>query len=204
MNEIIHVPFVPIKIVDLSPLVDCSHLLSTVEQLNFLDPPGRLSRSQSRRLHLDLKFKPIVDVVQQEVKKYICQCFDFHLFERVAVKSMWAVRSYQGNVFEEHTHSMSVVSGSIFVSDTPDNTNLSFSGPEFKLPVTGKKFYDRCLLSKHVSTTLQYHMVLFPSNLSHSVNAVGEDRIRYTLAFDTFWEGMIGTGTSSMNINLVQ
>jgi uncharacterized protein (TIGR02466 family) len=124
--------------------------------------------------------------------------FDFD----VKITDSWVNDMSTGDIHPWHSHPFSVVSGVIFLDDHPENSDLTFKNnvnfamPPYSLIETDYYISLRNLADIQETKNLKHHMVLFYSNISHSVPEIKTvNRSRRTLSFNTFWKGRIDFGS---------
>lgn len=120
-------------------------------------------------------------------------------FDQLQLTTSWVNKTSTGGHHHEHDHPYSVVSGIVFLSNNPENSNLTFSHPVPSIPYT--EFSGRFVLTNvsemiEPETDLEDHIVLFLSNISHKVNEVLGPDPRFTLSFNTWWSGFLGNPQS--------
>ncbi len=97
-----------------------------------------------------------------------------------------------------HTHSNSLLSGTIYLTDNDTDTWLSIDNiwqpgrgklsPVFDL---GQKVNERLSMVHKISNSVG-KLLLFPSSLYHSVGTNENGHTRFTIAFNTFIAGKFG------------
>ena len=128
--------------------------------------------------------------------RHVCPLeFDFNL----SITSSWVNKMHTNNSHPWHTHPFSVVSGVIFLDDCVDNLKLMFkTSMKEAVPPYSILELDYYTSAKDLcdeETNLQYHMILFYSNVLHSVPPLLTPNItRRTISFNTFWSGQVNFG----------
>jgi uncharacterized protein (TIGR02466 family) len=141
-----------------------------------------------------------------DIKKQIeteCELFTKHIcpidfnFE-LAMTSSWVNSMQLGQSHPWHSHPFSIVSGVIFLDDNPENLNLMFkTSMKDAVPPYSILELDYFTSLKDLNESdanLQYHMVLFYSNVLHSVPPLTTSNQRRTISFNTFWSGQVDFG----------
>lgn len=129
--------------------------------------------------------------------KNVCPMqFDFNL----KMTSSWINEMNRGDSHPWHTHPFSVVSGVIFLDDHVENTKLTFkTSIEHSIPpysLLDLQYYTALdhLIDRNVGENLQHHLILFYSNLLHSVPPLTANVPRRSISFNTFWTGDVNFG----------
>ena len=174
-----------------------------------IHPNGKANRrcfmSRDRNLHKLERFQPLVkwlDECVEEVRvkhKYNC--------DKISLTRLWGTRSRQNSDFYAHNHPFSLLSGVLYVTDSPAKTWFSERSMWEEV-----KFVNNSTMGLHTLPTIRDNntdsiskvasekgkLVMFPSSLLHSVDAhVDSDEPRYTMSFNSFPSGDIGGGDAS-------
>lgn len=144
--------------------------------------------------------KDIKQDILQECKMYISNICPLSFDFDITMTSSWINEMNYGESHPWHTHPFSVVSGVIFLDNHPENCNLTFKNdishaiPPYSL--LDLQYYTALdqLIDQTVEDHLQYHLILFYSNLLHSVPALHSTMPRRTISFNTFWTGEVDFG----------
>ena len=120
-----------------------------------------------------------------EVKKDIKHYKDS--IPQLLVSQSWLNRSSKGNVHYNHSHSLSILSGILYLTEPAYTIFMFDSIYKNKYLFPNKDFRE-----KHCHSGKKGTLILFPSNLSHHVGPHLEDQPRITLSFNTWFKGSIG------------
>jgi uncharacterized protein (TIGR02466 family) len=110
----------------------------------------------------------------------------------------WLVKSQPGGFARRHNHPNSIVSGVLYLDTTPtsgnfilhDHQNSKFGSVEFSYNLKP----NNC---SYVSIPPKPGMlIMFPSTMQHEVGINRSETLRYSLSFDVWFEGAIGTRKS--------
>jgi len=147
---------------------------------DIIDQPDALEVKNFCQFHLDNFYKTVFGDVSKKTKKIITQS--------------WYNMNRKNEFHHEHTHQNSIVSGVFYVNTSPkdkikfinfkyDQINVCDTDP---LPTP----FNSVETDFNVSTG---DLLLFPSSTYHSVPIILEDdKIRISMAFNTFIKGTIG------------
>jgi uncharacterized protein (TIGR02466 family) len=115
---------------------------------------------------------------------------------RLEVTQSWSLINPPNVGMHAHSHSNSIVSGSLYFCDMPDPVSgmifhrFSHYRQIETIPEQGKvNIYNT---TKNLVRPRKGDVVLFSSELQHMVEPNRSDRPRYSIAFNTFLRGKIG------------
>jgi len=128
------------------------------------------------------------DSVTQVKNKYYKKTVDF------PIVACWANKYNTVQNMRSHTHSNGIISGLFYVSTHEKSSPTIFSMPDpwtnfYDTPYKMLSFYDN---SASVTASVYPKagtLLLFPSNMVHSVQATGSKETRYTISFNCFPSG---------------
>jgi len=118
---------------------------------------------------------------------------------RLKITQSWLNYTKPGEQHKLHYHPNSIVSGVIYISANIENDMISFLSDR-KMT----SFIEPLGLNKFNSVTVNIHVnqgdiILFPSDLSHSVPVNNENYTRVSLAFNSYFEGILGDSDDDPN-----
>lgn len=197
-------PIVPSKTIlikDLSDCVNWKEIDTMIKSLDWVNGNNyKISKSKSVLECLDLQFNSLL---AKEAEEFVRNTFPLSFDFKLKLSESWANKMDAGDTHPWHEHPFSVVSGVIFLDDLEENLNLQFKNnindyiPPYSLLnldyfVSLRDFVD-------AEQTLKHHLILFYSNISHSVTEVTAPRT--TLSFNTFWQGKVDFGSNLSSYN---
>lgn len=197
MDQILPIAPAPsILIKDFSNIFDWSALETEINTLSW-DNGTNFNASVSKNVMAKLpNIKTLILSECETFAKHICP-LDFNF--KLKMTSSWVNKMSAGQSHPWHSHPFSVVSGVIFLDDTLENRKLSFKNslkdaiPPYS--VLELDYYTDLNDLAEPTDTLQYHMVLFYSNVLHSVPPLSNfTGCRRTISFNTFWDGQVDFG----------
>lgn len=189
---------------------DIGHAISSeqVEYLKNLKMVQNQVNLISENLYIfeEPELKSIKDAVQEALDLYASKVMG--ISQRLYVTQSWSLVNQPGIGMHGHSHSNSVVSGSLYFCDLPTPVaSMMFDrhrtyqqlelGPEkdkrniFNTPV-------------NVVTPKKGEVILFSSGLTHFVEQNGSNEPRYSIAFNTFIEGKLGNYRDVSELTLRQ
>ncbi len=156
------------------------------------------SLGPSPAYHGDLKPAPWMD----QTRTWLQSCLDAVTQEDLpenltcAVTEMWLTKSQQHNQIHKHTHQLSVYSGVFYLQDSPGGTDFEITPWYFeKWPQMILPFAKKSMIKYH-SPCKEGHLIIFPSHIWHSTQALDSEQTRYSLAFNSFWNGCLSRDRS--------
>lgn len=135
---------------------------------------------------------------------FVNQISDIHYNEEVklVISECWGTKTTRFQKHHVHTHSNSIISGIVYLTDHPDATTEFYTKNEWCWTEDLLKIGKSNKLMKVASVKPAVgKVILFPSNILHSTRPNLSDKERYTLSFNTFISGRIGKHTTNLDIN---
>jgi uncharacterized protein (TIGR02466 family) len=118
----------------------------------------------------------------------------------IYITNSWLMRHNKGHYAHEHSHANSIISGIYYVEVPKMSGNLIFHKASNNIsnvmsPVVALKYkkYNEYNSEEYAIKTKNNLLVLFPSNLRHSVPVSLSENPRYCIAFNTFLKGDLTT-----------
>jgi len=153
-----------------------------------------------------LKIDETYGFYNKELYDWLYKCIDelsdsvYTTGTKIVITECWGTHTKKFKRQQKHTHSNSIVSGILYLSDKGGDTEFFLPNP---WAWADEIFH--CSLHKKVTHKIQPQkgkLILFPSNIPHhtTTNVTSEDR--FTLAFNTFFQGPLGEFTSYLNLNV--
>jgi len=179
------------------------------EQIDYIQNtemvPNKINQI-SKNLYLleEPELKSIKDAAQEALDIYADEVMG--ITQRLYITQSWSLISHPNIGMHGHSHSNSIVSGSIYYCDLP-------------LPVAGMVFdrytsYRQLELDPAVNKNNIYNtpmnvidpkkddLLLFSSRLQHFVQINAGSKPRYSIAFNTFVKGELGSYKDVSQLNL--
>ena len=116
----------------------------------------------------------------------------------------WANRTNLSEFHHPHKHPNSIVSGVFYVKTVVDRDFITFAKNDSQILTPICSTYNEYNATNYDIQAVERRLLLFPSNLAHSVKPVkGDVETRVSISFNTFITGSIDSGISDENyINL--
>jgi uncharacterized protein (TIGR02466 family) len=125
---------------------------------------------------------------------------DESLFD-LCISDCWVNRQRLGEKVGEHYHSMSLISGIYYLDDSDTKTVFQIQNNNFPSPDFFFNGYSKSKIKYEVKPE-KGKLILFPSYIRHSVNMHRSLTTRYTVAFNTFYKGIVSKrSTALLEIN---
>jgi uncharacterized protein (TIGR02466 family) len=133
-----------------------------------------------------------------EVKDYINE-WNPPLYDTVQpyITYSWMTLTKKGEFHHAHYHPNSYVSGVLYIEADALHDKIIFEPPIFPTISYNPKKWTLYNSEEWFFTTQSKQLLLFPSNLRHSVKIKTQDTDRIALAFNTFLKGPLGHGTNN-------
>ena len=140
----------------------------------------------------DEKLKDLKSYIEKCLKSYVENIYAPDEQFTLSITQSWVNYSKKGEYHHNHFHTNSLVSGVFYINADKEKDKIFFYKREadlFKFLTNSHNPFNIDSIFIPVNTG---DMVMFPSNLAHSVPAVETDETRISLAFNTFPVGTIG------------
>ena len=112
---------------------------------------------------------------------------------KLVVTQSWLNYTDKTQYHHKHHHHNSVISGCIYINANKSNDSIVFgkrmTGENWQIQALEQNYFNCNEFTVNVGTG---DIVLFPSNMLHSVPKTEHDYTRISLAFNSFWEGELG------------
>ena len=122
--------------------------------------------------------------------------------QRLVITQLWGNRNPKGSKHHEHVHPNSIISGVFYLRQDPKLPPIQFS----KENQHGMKLEPRKYNHYNAETFLlpctAGELILFPSNLRHSVPINQSDEERISLSFNTFSIDVLGSTENLTHLDL--
>jgi uncharacterized protein (TIGR02466 family) len=149
-----------------------------------------------------------------EIRNKILNAFDDYAYNLLKIKpeiefyitTSWAIKFLPGGSTHSHTHSNSLFSGVLYLKAAEKTGQISFhkykkyldiSSPTLSLGFTEWNIFNS---DKWSITPNENQIIIFPSNLMHSVETNNSDHDRVSIAFNVFVRGNLGDRESALSI----
>ncbi len=192
-------PLMRIKLVD----VISDKQIAFIKNLKMLKNQANLI-SENLYIFEEPELKSIKTAVQEALNLYAKEVMGIR--QKLVVTQSWALLNHTNIGMHGHSHSNSVISGSLYYTDMPK--------PSAKMIFDRHNTYQLLQLNPEDNRQNLYNaplnsiepeaneLLLFSSSLQHHVEANTSSQPRYSIAFNTFVRGKIGSFRDVSELNL--
>ena len=178
---------------------DISHAISD-SQINFIKNLEMIQNKTnliSEKLYIfeEPELKSIKEAVQQALDAYAKNVMG--ISQRLYVTQSWSLVNPPNVGMHGHTHSNSVVSGSLYYCDMPEpvarmifDRYKTYRQLELNPDEDKQNLYNTPM---NIITPKKGEVILFSSDLQHFVETNTSTEPRYSIAFNTFVKGTLGS-----------
>jgi uncharacterized protein (TIGR02466 family) len=149
-----------------------------------------------------------------EIRNKILNAFDDYAYNLLKIKpetefyltTSWAVKFLPGGSAQEHSHCNSLFSGTLYLKAAKETGQitfhkhqkyLNFSSPTISLEFTEQNIFNSSTWS---ITPTENQIIIFPSNVMHSVDINNSKDDRVSVAFNMFVRGNFGGREAALTI----
>jgi len=150
------------------------------------------------------ELKSIKSAIQEALNSYAGQVMGID--QKLSVTQSWSLTNPPGVGMHGHSHSNSLVSGSFYYAPLPEpparmifQRHSGYRQIELN-PEQGKRNIFNT--NMNVVEPKTGEVVMFPSNLTHLVEANGSNEPRHAIAFNSFVRGKIGSFRDVSELNV--
>jgi uncharacterized protein (TIGR02466 family) len=151
--------------------------------------------SDKKLLHREL-YKNLKEQIENHVQEYAMNIYGHQKKIEFYMTTSWAMKHEKGNFSHPHSHANSIISGIVYIDCNEYSGRLNFI-----------KLFDN-LGTNHLTIDVDRwnpfnskswsilpeigNIVIFPSNIPHSVDSNESDSTRFCIAFNYFVKGSLG------------
>jgi len=134
-------------------------------------------------------------VAEEALQDYLIQFYNPISPDKIklVVTQSWLNYTDKTQYHHKHHHHNSIISGCMYINAIKDKDSIVFTkratGDNWQLQALEQNYFNCNEFTVNVGTG---DVVLFPSNMLHSVPKTNHDHTRISLAFNSFWEGELG------------
>ena len=122
--------------------------------------------------------------------------------QRLVITQLWGNRNPKGSNHHEHVHPNSIISGVFYLRQDPKLPPIQFSKANQHAMKLDPKQYNVYNSETFLLPCTAGELILFPSNLKHSVPINMGDEERISLSFNTFSIDVLGNEDSLTHLDL--
>lgn len=141
------------------------------------------------------KLAGLKKLVEEALQDYLMQVYNPINPDkiRLVVTQSWLNFTDKTQYHHKHYHHNSIISGCLYINARKDSDCIMFTkratGEPWQIQALEQNYFNCNEFTVPVETG---DLVLFPSNLIHSVPQTDHDYTRISLAFNSFWDGELG------------
>ena len=146
------------------------------------------------------QFKNIKNFIYESLNKFTKEVLMSD--QRLVVTQCWLNKNPKGSKHHEHVHPNSIVSGVFYFKQDPKLPPISFSKSIQHAMKLDPKKYNNLNSETFLLPCTDGELILFPSNLKHSVPTNMGDEPRISMSFNTFSIDTLGSEDSLTHLDI--
>jgi uncharacterized protein (TIGR02466 family) len=170
---------------------DMSGILEHVENLDYSEKQTHMTCQSNNNFLLDSpEFTELKKFIDQQLHHYCVNILQVH--EKVRVTQSWVNKSGKGRAHHYHTHPNSLISGVFYLKFNKNNPPITFHNTRYQDTTFSQIMPNEFNTEAFMPYLQAGDLIIFPSNLGHSVTANQDEEVRISLSFNTFAVGSLG------------
>ena len=146
------------------------------------------------------QFKNIKNFIYESLNKFTKNISQSD--QRLVVTQCWLNKNPKGSKHHEHVHPNSIISGVFYFKQDPKLPPISFSKSIQSAMKLDPKKYNNLNSETFLLPCTDGELILFPSNLKHSVPINMGDEPRISMSFNTFSVDTLGSEDSLTHLDI--
>ena len=146
------------------------------------------------------QFKNIKNFIYESLNKFTKEVLMSD--QRLVVTQCWLNKNPKGSKHHEHVHPNSIISGVFYFKQDPKLPPISFSKSIQHAMKLDPKKYNNLNSETFLLPCTDGELILFPSNLKHSVPTNMGDEPRISMSFNTFSVDTLGSEDSLTHLDI--
>jgi len=122
--------------------------------------------------------------------------------QRLVITQLWGNKNPKGSKHHEHVHPNSIISGVFYLRNNPKLPPIQFSKSNQHAIKLDPKKYNTFNAETFLLPCVAGELILFPSNLRHSVLVNMGEEERISLSFNTFSVDALGSEESLTHLDI--
>jgi uncharacterized protein (TIGR02466 family) len=179
-------------------------LTEELKHINTLDwieqKSNRNFKSKDTYLLSHEQFKNIKNFIYESLNKFTKNILVSD--QRLVVTQCWLNKNPKGSKHHEHVHPNSIISGVFYFKQDPKLPPISFSKSIQHAMKLDPKKYNNLNSETFLLPCTDGELILFPSNLKHSVPINMGDEPRISMSFNTFSIDTLGSEDSLTHLDI--
>lgn len=133
-----------------------------------------------------------LESVGEYIQNVVCPKYDIELY----ITQSWLNYTDSNQYHHKHAHPNSFISGVLYISADETCDKIHFYNEHYKQISVPTDNYNHFNSTSWWLSVKSGSLLIFPSNLTHSVEHVQSTKTRISLSFNTFLKGTIGDNQS--------
>ena len=190
-----------------TPLLITKYEGSLVDELKHIDTLDWIEqkangnfKSKDTYLLKHEQFKNIKNFINESINKFTKNISQSD--QRLVVTQCWLNKNPKGSKHHEHVHPNSIISGVFYFKQDPKLPPISFSKSIQSAMKLDPKKYNNLNSETFLLPCTDGELILFPSNLKHSVPVNMGDEPRISMSFNTFSIDTLGSEDSLTHLDI--
>ena len=190
-----------------TPILITKYEGSLVDELKHIDTLDWLEqkangnfKSKDTYLLKHEQFKNIRNFIYEAINKFTKNISQSD--QRLVVTQSWMNKNPKGSKHHEHVHPNSIISGVFYFKQDPKLPPISFSKSIQSAIKLDPKKYNNLNSETFLLPCTDGELILFPSNLKHSVPINMSEESRISMSFNTFSIDVLGTEDSLTHLDI--
>ena len=180
---------------------DLSKELKYVDDLPYKEQKANVNfKSQDTYLMEIEELKSIKDFFYESLNKYTTNISQSN--QRLVITQCWANKNPPGSKHHEHVHPNSIISGVFYLKQDKTLPPINFSKSIQHAMKLDPKKYNNLNSETFLLPCVAGELLLFPSNLKHSVPTNMGKEARISLSFNTFSVDTLGSKDNLTHLDI--
>ena len=190
-----------------TPILITKYKSSLVDELKYIDTldwieqkANKNFKSKNTYLLNHEQFKNIKNFIYESLNKFTKNISQSN--QKLVVTQCWLNKNPKGSKHHEHVHPNSIISGVFYFKQDPKLPPIQFSKSIQSAMKLDPKKYNNLNSDTFLLPCIDGELILFPSNLKHSVPINMGDEPRISMSFNTFSIDTLGSEDSLTHLDI--
>ena len=190
-----------------TPILITKYKSSLVDELKYIDTldwieqkANKNFKSKDTYLLNHEQFKNIKNFIYESLNKFTKNISQSN--QKLVVTQCWLNKNPKGSKHHEHVHPNSIISGVFYFKQDPKLPPIQFSKSIQSAMKLDPKKYNNLNSDTFLLPCIDGELILFPSNLKHSVPINMGDEPRISMSFNTFSIDTLGSEDSLTHLDI--
>jgi uncharacterized protein (TIGR02466 family) len=190
-----------------TPILITKYKSSLVDELKYIDTldwieqkANKNFKSKNTYLLNHEQFKNIKNFIYESLNKFTKDISQSD--QKLVVTQCWLNKNPKGSKHHEHVHPNSIISGVFYFKQDPKLPPIQFSKSIQSAMKLDPKKYNNLNSDTFLLPCIDGELILFPSNLKHSVPINMGDEPRISMSFNTFSIDTLGSEDSLTHLDI--